>query len=85
MACHASRQGDEQVCARCRLRWAVDDLEPPACRALANLTTPLERREVDALLQVVTAERSGLVRQATAFDTAMRIANQAYRMGKESK
>jgi hypothetical protein len=30
-ACQALRQSDEMVCAPCRLRWDVDDPDPPLC------------------------------------------------------
>lgn len=29
--CSATRQSDEMVCAKCRLRWDVSDPEPPLC------------------------------------------------------
>lgn len=29
--CQAARQSDEMVCAKCRLRWDVNDPEPPLC------------------------------------------------------
>ena len=31
--CGATQQSDEMYCARCQLRWDVNDPEPPSCRA----------------------------------------------------
>lgn len=31
MSCHAIRSSDEMHCARCRLRWDVNDEDPPPC------------------------------------------------------
>ena len=30
-SCQATRQSDEMVCPKCRLRWDVSDPEPPLC------------------------------------------------------
>lgn len=29
--CQARREQDQYACARCRLRWDVDDPDPPLC------------------------------------------------------
>lgn len=31
MTCQARRYSDEMHCAKCRLRWDVNDPEPPLC------------------------------------------------------
>lgn len=31
MTCHATQQSDEMHCAKCRLRWDVNDQDRPAC------------------------------------------------------
>lgn len=35
--CQKRREGDEWVCYRCGLRWAVDDPDPPPCKAKEQL------------------------------------------------
>ena len=32
MSCQAVRYSDEMYCAKCNLRWDVNDPEPPKCR-----------------------------------------------------
>jgi len=44
-SCHATRQSDEMVCAKCRLRWDVSDPEPPLCGRLVATRSQTERLE----------------------------------------
>ena len=39
--CHARRQSDEMHCPVCRLRWDVNDPEPPACARLTPSGVPI--------------------------------------------
>lgn len=32
MTCEARQQSDEMFCARCNLRWDVNDPAPPPCK-----------------------------------------------------
>lgn len=40
MTCQARRQSDEMYCARCRLRWDVNDSDPPHCARLPVVASP---------------------------------------------
>lgn len=52
--CVAVQQSDEMYCARCNLRWDVNDNDPPRCRkslpvsAAADHRTP-DRKKLDAV------------------------------------
>ena len=39
VSCEARREGDEFACA-CGKRWAVDDVEPPACTRARHIFSP---------------------------------------------
>jgi len=39
VACEARREGDEFACA-CGKRWAVDDVDPPACARARHIFPP---------------------------------------------
>lgn len=52
MTCQATRQSDEMVCAKCRLRWDVSDPEPPLC---ANRPVVVATRDLGERLEYVSA------------------------------
>lgn len=35
--CHARQHSDERYCHRCRLRWDMNDRDPPACKSDAEI------------------------------------------------
>jgi hypothetical protein len=43
--CHATRQSDEMVCYKCRLRWDVNDPDPPRCKLTVATRDMQERLE----------------------------------------
>lgn len=52
--CSAVQQSDEMFCAKCGLRWDVNDPEPPACRksfpeTQSNLGTMTDREATVAV------------------------------------
>lgn len=61
MTCHARQYSDEMHCPVCRLRWDVNDPEPPACAQLTESGVPVVEapsiapgRPVDAPVVVAT-------------------------------
>lgn len=51
MTCRAIQQSDEMHCATCRLRWDMNDPEPPQClrQAASPPVQPAPDRYVSAL------------------------------------
>lgn len=47
--CHARQYSDEMHCILCRLRWDVNDPEPPMCGKLVPPTVPEKEPFVSGL------------------------------------
>lgn len=45
--CAAVQQSDEMYCARCNLRWDVNDSDPPRCRKSLPVSASADHRTSD--------------------------------------
>lgn len=46
MACRAIQYSDEMYCAKCNLRWDINDPEPPDCPVLKLESEKEKQRQV---------------------------------------